>query len=94
MLNTIQLVEAIAEIEKMRIHRKHMVILAPTNTLAMLLRDSENGVPRLSKLLCRVSPGKNPRFNGVLVIEDESHSEIVVKSLISEHRVRVKYFGG
>lgn len=84
----VQLEEGITEIEKWRISRKDIVILAPPNTMANIEARYSMGCSR-PLFYYNESLNKAPQFNGVLVIEDESHSRIVIRSLVSNHRVEI-----
>ena len=77
-----QLLEAISEIEKWRINRQEMVILAPLNTMARMIAETDH-------IDDWYDGSNNPQFHGILVVEDEQITKVVVKSLISDHRVEV-----
>ena len=78
----IQLLTAISEIEKWRINRHEMVILAPPDTLAKLLLETGT----VDRWYYR---SNKPFFQDILIVEDEQIKQVVVKSLISNHRVEV-----
>ena len=88
-----RLLEAIADVQMWRIADKHLVILAPPDTLEQLMNEELiNG--KEDHRLCLSQPewvgNKESRFNDILVIEDESLTQVVVKSLVSEHRAVVQ----
>lgn len=78
----IQLLTAISEIEKWRISRTEMVILAPPNTLAKLLLE-------IGTADRWYDSSNKSFFQDILFVEDEQIKQVVVKSLISSHRVEV-----
>lgn len=89
-----QLLEAIADVEMWNYKytglQDHIVILAPRDTLAALWAEEVGeGHPDGRLTQCASQDNSLPRFNGLLVIEDESLTQIVVRSLISDHRVVV-----
>jgi hypothetical protein len=84
MLSPDQLEEAICEIEMLGIFRDKMVILAPVHTLAKLTAKYFPDRWGISAL--HVPPGEIPRFGGVLMVEDQLFTNVIVKSLISMHR--------
>ena len=88
-----RLLEAIADVKMQNIPEKHIVILAPVNTMVKLLQEELiNG--KTNPAFCLTQLGgitvELPRFNGLLVIEDFALTQIVVKSLVSEHRAVVQ----
>jgi len=80
------LLDAIIEVEKSCIRRNHMVILAPLGTMAAILH-REPGWHGTAHVLYYKVPWSPPEFGGVLIVEDTMHEKVVVKSLVSEHRV-------
>jgi len=87
-----QLLEAIADVQMWRISSDQMVILGPPNTLTRAIEEEfTNGKESVGHCLTRRSEetGEINRFNGVMFIEDAALTQIVVKSLISDHRVIV-----
>jgi len=85
-----QLLEAIADVEMWTAGlRERIVILAPLNTLEKLYQEemiNEGG----NRLMQTSDPGDGlSKFNNILFIEDESLTQIVVRSLVSEHRAAV-----
>lgn len=85
-LRAVDLHEAIGQIEKQRIRRDEIVILAPLGTMAGLVH-SELERDGMAHILYQSAPHKPSRFSGVLVIEDVMHTEVVVKSLVGAYRV-------
>jgi len=88
-----QLLEAIADVKMWQIADKHIVILAPPNTLECLVQEElTNGEGEIWQRLAQPTWGGYcaSRFNDILFIEDESLTQIVVKSLISDHRAVVQ----
>lgn len=87
MIKLHQLHEAIFEVEKHRVHRSHIVIFSPPYVVrACAGWDAPLGQCALLYDL----PGEPIRFAGILIIEDECFNEVVVKSLISGHRIVVE----
>jgi len=87
-----QLLEAIADVKMWNIPEKYIVILAPLNTLEKLMHEELiNGKETAKFCLSQPTWIENTinRFSDILVIEDSSLTQIVVKSLVSEHRVVV-----
>ena len=88
-----QLQEAIADIKMWRVSEDNMVILAPPYTLEQLINEEFiNGKTQIRD--CVSQPGGvdlvAPRFNGILFVEDTLVTQVIVKSLVSEHRVVVQ----
>jgi len=86
MVTIVQLLEAVNKVQVQRISTDDMVILAPVGTMVLLSRqecENSSAVP----WLCAQS--KPPRFNGVLVVEDEIITQVIVRSLVTGHRVEV-----
>ena len=79
-----KLFNAVFEIEKNRIAKKNMVILCPIGFFSSLLL--ENAFHEAHRDVM----SNNPMFSGILVVEDESMDKVIVRSLISEHRVEVE----
>ena len=87
MIKLHQLHEAIFDVEKHRVHRSHIVIFSPPYVVrACVGWDALPGQPALLYDL----PGEPIRLSGILVIEDECFNEVVVKSLVTDHRVVVE----
>ncbi|OEU66308.1 MAG: hypothetical protein BA863_10445 [Desulfovibrio sp. S3730MH75] len=89
-----QLSEAITKIQAHGIKTEEMVILAPVGTLGGLDLYEHLYLTNGKRASCAPrlyfqAPGMLSNFNGVLVVEDQMHTKVVVKSLISEHRVEV-----
>lgn len=78
-----QLLEAIVELTEYRISQDDMMILAPPGTIDELVKQGGG-----SCLVCN-SMGMIPTFNDVLLIEDDIIPKVVVKSLVSLHRVEM-----
>ena len=81
-MKSIQLMAAIAEIQKWRIDSKEMIILAPPNTLFWMGAEH---------VLDEWYAGSNKlTFQGILVVEDEHITKVIVRSLISNHRIEIE----
>lgn len=89
----IQLLEAIADVKMWNIPEKSIVILAPLNTLEKLMHEELiNGKEAAEFCLSQPTWMENTinRFSNILVIEDASLTQIVVKSLVSDHRAVIQ----
>lgn len=83
MLTTLQLLEAVNKIQEHGVRIDEMVVMAPVGTMALLThQEYENNTGR--NWLC--NPSVPARFNGVLVVEDQTIERVIVRSLISEQR--------
>jgi hypothetical protein len=82
---TTKLLEAIAEINTMRISNADMLILMPESVLTDLVC-----LDAVSTRFIDISPKKLYEFNGVRIIEDRSICKVVVKSMISDHHIEVE----
>jgi len=88
-----QLLEAIADVKMWHISDKHIVILAPMATLETLIREElTNGKDCPEACLSQpvYTHQAESRFNGLVVIEDPSLTQVVVRSLVSGHRAVVQ----
>lgn len=86
MTTIIKIEEAIQEIESKRISKDHMVILSPPDFIKGLQFPEINYSLLFEKCTGPHSPTK---YCGILVVEDESIETVIVRSLISDHRVVV-----
>jgi hypothetical protein len=86
MIKLHQLYEAISEMEKLRISGEEMIILSPPDVVRRLAFEEMLDVA----MIWEDCPGRRHRFHGILVVEDPEIREVVVRSLITDHRVVVK----
>lgn len=84
-ITSTRLFEAIAKLEKLRIGKDQMIILAPLDTFRKMLEESQDEGANLY-LVCEKNPN---RFSGVLFVEDEQITQVVIRSLASNHSVKV-----
>ena len=89
MVTILQLLEAVNKIQARGVRIDEMVILAPVGaTASWIQQEYETNSGR--SWLC--NPEMPAKFNGVLIIEDQSFRQdvfnqtCIVKSLVSEHR--------
>ena len=87
MITMSKLEESIQEVESKRISRDNMVILSPPDFIKSFLLQEIDYDLFFTKCSGIFSPTK---YCGILVVEDESIKTVIVRSLISDHRVELE----
>ena len=87
MTTMLKLEEAVQKIESMRIAKDNMVILSPPDFIKSFLLQEIDYDLFFTKCSGIFSPTK---YCGILVVEDESIKTVIVRSLISDHRVELE----
>jgi len=82
-----QLVQAIYDLqEKFGIKNEETIILSPTGTMISMFENSL----QMKSLVKLDGKGFQPnKFLGILILEDPALNKIVVRSMVSDHRIEI-----